>query len=241
VNEINNTRAALDAALSRLNLDVDQSKRDLLLRHLALLFEKNRVLNLTRIDSLEDAVVLHIEDSLSIYPEFQKTEGRFCDIGTGGGFPGLPLGIVSGRPGILLDSVKKKAKAVDEFINALGLSGTLQSRGMRSEELALEMPASFSCVVARAVSSLAAVEELACPLLEFGGSLIAMRGTEIAEDLEAASAAADVLGLELVEQRSFSIGDGRASRSVYRYQRVRESQKKLPRRPGMAQKKPLGY
>jgi 16S rRNA (guanine527-N7)-methyltransferase len=241
MNEINNMRAALDAALSRLELDVDQSKRNLLLQHLDLLYEKNKVLNLTRINSMEDAVIFHIEDSLSIYSEFQKTSGRFCDIGTGGGFPGLPLGIVFGRPGVLLDSVKKKAQAVDEFIRTLGLSDSLQARGIRSEELALEAPASFSCVVARAVSSLAAVEELACPLLEMGGSLIAMRGTEKSEDLEAASAAADVLGLEFMEERHFTIGDDRAARSVYRFERVRESQKKLPRRPGMAQKKPFGY
>ena len=234
-------RAALDAALSRLGLDVDQTKREMLLEHLDLLYEKNKVLNLTRIDSLEDAVVFHVEDSLSIYPEFQKTNGPFCDIGTGGGFPGIPLGIVSGRPGVLLDSVKKKAQAVDQFIKTLGLSDTLQAQGMRSEELALKVPAFFSCVVARAVSSLAAVEELACPLLEMGGSLIAMRGTEKSEDLDAAAKAADILGLELMEERHFTIGDDRAARSVYRFERVREAKKILPRRPGMAQKKPFGY
>lgn len=233
-------RAALDAALSRLGVSLDGEKTSLLLRHLHLLEAKNKELNLTRITSLEDAIVLHIEDSLSVLQEFEHSNGLFCDIGTGGGFPGIPLGIATGRKGVLLDSVKKKARAVQEFIEELGLSDQLRACGLRSEELAMSQSEAFDTVVARAVSSLPAVEELATPLLSYGGQLVAMRGTETPEQLGSAQRASDKLGLELVSKRELAIGEDGIHRSVYVYKRVREPQVKLPRRPGMAQKKPLG-
>ncbi len=234
-------RAAVDAALLRLKLDFDEETREKLITNLKLVIEKNNVLNLTRIDSFEGAVVLHMEDSLSIYPEFMHSSGEFCDIGTGGGFPGLPLAIASYRHGILLDSVKKKALAVQEFIDELGMNQQVQAYGMRSEELCSSCPAKFETVVARAVDKLSVVEEYATPLLTSGGHLIAMRGTESLEDEQAAQNASDQLGLQMIEKRTFSLGPDEVARSVYVYEKVASPLIKLPRRPGMAHKKPLGY
>jgi len=233
-------RAALDAALARLELDCSDEQKELLLRHLELLVKKNEVLNLTRITSFEEAVVLHIEDSLSLLGNFSHSYGDFCDIGTGGGFPGLPLGIVSGRPGVLLDSVKKKAHAVQEFIDQLGLSDQLEARGMRSEELCAERAESFDTVVARAVASLNVVEELASPLLRQNGRLIAMKGIESEEEEKTALKASESLGFELIEKRIFEIGNGTYSRCVYVFEKSGQPTIKLPRRPGMATKRPLG-
>ena len=232
-------RAALDAALSRLNLSLTSEQCELLLSHLHLLSKKNKEINLTRVEDIDEAIVLHVEDSLSILPEFNSFPGTFCDIGTGGGFPGIPLGIASGRSGILLDSVQKKARAVQEFIEELGLSDQLNALGMRSEELAVSGSYSFDVVVARAVSSLNVVEELSTPLLKMNGHLIAMRGSESQEDIQDALNAADVLGLELVERRNFNIGESlEYSRSIFVFERVKEANVKLPRRPGMATKRP---
>lgn len=233
-------RAALDAALGRLELDFKLATKDKLLDYLDLVIEKNKVLNLTRITSFEDAVVLHLEDSLSIYKDFCQTSGKFIDIGTGAGFPGIPLGLTTGRDGVLLDSVKKKAVAVQGFIDELGLSKTLVATGIRSEELAVEHPDSFGVVTARAVSSLPAVEELAAPLLKKGGYLIAMRGVDTPEDIKIAQNAANLLGLDLVERKEFTIGEaGEYSRSVCIFQKVSKPKVKLPRHPGYASKKPL--
>lgn len=232
--------AALDAALSRLGIELDDGRKSLLLGHLHLLERKNEQVNLTRIVSIDEAIVLHVEDSLSVLGEFGHAEGAFCDIGTGGGFPGLPLAIASGRSGVLLDSVKKKARAVQEFVEELGLSGQLRVAAARSEELALEEPGRYDTVVARAVSSLPAVEELATPLLRYGGRLIAMRGRESDEQLSWARGSASKLGLELVSSRDFEIGpDDGIHRSVFVFERVHEPSVSLPRRAGMAQKRPL--
>lgn len=234
-------RAAVDAALLRLKLDFNEDIADKLITNLKLVIEKNKVLNLTRIDSFEDAVVLHLEDSLSIYPEFMHSSGEFCDIGTGGGFPGLPLAIASGRKGILLDSVKKKALAVQEFVEELSLAGQVQALGMRSEELCAERFGEFDTVVARAVDKLSVVEEYASPLLASGGHLIAMRGTESLGDEKAAQIASEQLGLQMIEKRAFSLGPDEVARSVYVFEKNGSPSIKLPRRPGMAHKKPLGY
>ena len=232
-------RAAVVAALSRIGVEVEESVVEGLLDHLKMVIEKNKTLNLTRIDSIEDGIALHIADSLSVLPEFDSTEGQFIDIGTGGGFPGIPLSIATGREGSLLDSVKKKATAVEDFVEQLGMSDRISVYGMRSEELALNRPNAYSVVVARAVCALPSLLELSAPLLKIGGSLIAMKAKESTEDMNAVSKACKILGFEKVSQRSFYIDD-EFERTVYMFNKVDESTVKLPRRPGMAQKKPYG-
>ena len=93
-------------------LDTDKQKK--IQAYLDLVIEKNKELNLTRIETREKGMLLHIEDSLSCIDEFTSQDGPFLDIGTGGGFPGVPLAIASGRTGVLIDSVQKKARAVQE-------------------------------------------------------------------------------------------------------------------------------
>lgn len=160
-------------------LDTDKQKK--IQAYLDLVIEKNKELNLTRIETREKGMLLHIEDSLSCIDEFTSQDGLFLDIGTGGGFPGVPLAIASGRTGVLIDSVQKKARAVQEMIDQLNLSNVIQVRGIRSEELALEVGEKFHTVIARAVSSLPTVLELATPLLVSHGEFIALRGRKMKE------------------------------------------------------------
>ena len=163
-------------------LDTDKQKK--IQAYLDLVIEKNKELNLTRIETREKGMLLHIEDSLSCIDEFTSQDGPFLDIGTGGGFPGVPLAIASGRTGVLIDSVQKKARAVQEMIDELNLSNMIQVRGIRSEELALEVGEKFHTVIARAVSSLPTVLELATPLLVPHGEFIALRGKEDKRSIE---------------------------------------------------------
>lgn len=217
-------------------LDID--KQEKIRAYLELVIEKNKELNLTRIDTKEKGMLLHIEDSLSCLEEFKRQEGEFLDIGTGGGFPGVPLAIATGRTGVLIDSVQKKARAVQEMIEKLELENQIQARGIRSEELALEKGEEFTTVVARAVSSLPAVMELATPLLVPGGELIALRGKKDEVDLEDINHIADKLGLELISRRHIYISET-YERTIYVFKKVSQTSIKLPRRKGMAQKRPL--
>lgn len=217
-------------------LDID--KQEKIRSYLELVIEKNKELNLTRIDTEEKGMLLHIEDSLSCLDEFCNMDGEFLDIGTGGGFPGVPLAIASNRTGVLIDSVQKKARAVQEMIEELGLNNQIQARGIRSEELALEVGERFTTIVARAVSSLPAVMELAAPLLVMDGELIALRGKEDEVDLEAIDTIAEKLGLETISKRHIYISET-YERTIYVFKKVSQAMIKLPRRNGMAQKRPL--
>lgn len=218
---------------------LDIGKQQQIQSYLTLVIEKNKELNLTRIDTEEKGMLLHIEDSLSCLEEFSRQEGDFLDIGTGGGFPGVPLAIASGRTGVLIDSVQKKARAVQEMIEELALSDQIKARGLRSEDLAREVGEHFTTVIARAVSSLPVVMELATPLLVPGGELIALRGKEEEQTPEQIEEVADKLGLELVSKRHIYISEV-YERNIYVYRKTGPASIKLPRRNGIAQKKPLG-
>lgn len=218
---------------------LDIEKQQQIQAYLTLVIEKNKELNLTRIDTEEKGMLLHIEDSLSCLEEFSHQEGNFLDIGTGGGFPGVPLAIATGRTGVLIDSVQKKAKAVQEMIDKLDLGDQIKVRGLRSEDLAREVGERFTTVIARAVSSLPVVMELATPLLLPEGELIALRGKEEEQTPEQLEEVAEKLGLELVSKRHIYISEV-YERSIYVYRKTRPARIKLPRRNGIAQKKPLG-
>lgn len=217
---------------------LERDKQEQILRYLDLVIDKNKELNLTRIDTRDKGILLHIEDSLSCLEEFSKKQGPFLDIGTGGGFPGVPLAIASARPGVLIDSVQKKARAVKEMVHEVELEDQLEVLGCRSEDLAREQPNSFDTVILRAVDSIPSALELATPLLADGGDVILLKARESDEDIEESKKIAKKLGLELVSQRAFKLGD-EFDRYILVYEKVGESEIKLPRRNGMAHKRPL--
>lgn len=207
--------------------------------HLKLVLEENQRSNLTRIVDWQQGQLLHIEDSLLGLPELLAApEGRYGDLGTGGGFPGLPLAIMSGRETLLVDSVAKKTHALDRIIDELGLADRVSTYTGRSEELALDQPASFAVLTARALSSLPSLLELAAPLLEQGGQLICYKAQVEEDELIQATALQDKLGMKLVSTRTALLSDEQTPRTILVFEKVAEPTVKLPRRPGMAQKRP---
>ena len=238
MNITNTERAALDAALLRQEIDIEDEVKDELLCYLHHVMEYNKILNLTRITNIEEAIVLHIEDSLAAYKALRDVQGSFIDIGTGGGFPGVPLALTLSRNAVLLDSVKKKADAVDKILHQMNKNSQIEVLGMRSEELAQIRGNSFDLAITRAVSSLSTVEEYCTPLVKMGGYIVSMRGKDNPNDIDAGMAAAEILGLELVDEKHFFLNDT-YNRVIYTFQRIKESSIKLPRRNGMAHKRPL--
>lgn len=232
-------RAALDAALLRQEIDIDEKVKDDLLIYLHHVMEYNKILNLTRITNIDDAIILHLEDSLAAYKELRAEKGCFIDIGTGGGFPGVPLALTLSQKALLLDSVKKKADAVNKILHQMNKNSQIEVVGKRSEELAFEKGALFDFAITRAVSSLATVEEYCTPLVKMNGLIVSLRGEEDREEIERGMAAADILGLELISERHFLL-DNTYKRVIYTFKRIKESSINLPRRNGMAHKRPLG-
>ena len=236
--------------LSRLLIDslngygiaCSEHQAELLLKHLDLVIEKNKVMNLTRIVDPAEAVYLHIVDSLLILAAEPciSGSGRLLDIGTGAGFPGIPLAVMTDLKAVLIDSVGKKITAVNEFVSALGLAKRVRCDAIRAEELARKSQNSFDYVVARAVSQTNTLVEYAAPLLKMQGSLIVCKANPSDEELSVASRAAQICGLENVSRETFELPQGLGHREILTYKKVRKSQIKLPRRTGLAQHEPLG-
>jgi len=225
---------------SRIGLEVSPEQRKRLVEHLELLMEKNQVMNLTAIKDMDQALELHLEDSLLALPIFLSCgPERFCDLGTGGGFPGIPLGIMSGCHGLLVDSVKKKSLAVQDFIQKLDLEGSLMTSSLRAEEPALKEPRSFDLVTARALSSLPSLVELAAPLLRDKGFLLALKGSPEDAEIMAGDNAASVCGMTLLKREDHILEPSESCRSLFLYQKIAKPRIKLPRRVGLAQRSPL--
>ncbi len=212
----------------------------LLMQHLSLVIQKNENMNLTRIDDVESGIELHIKDSLLATPLLASApQGAFCDIGTGAGYPGIPLAVVSQRRGLLVDSSTKKVAAVQEFINALGLGNQLSVSNLRAEEIALEHRNEFAVVTARAVTTLPALVELASPLLKEGGLLIAFKAHPRPDELNSADEVCKLTGMKYMDTLEGTLCSSTVERRLVIYRRTGKCKIKLPRRNGMAQRHPL--
>ena len=219
---------------------VDANRSALIEHYLELILEVNKTLNLMRIEDSQEARLLHIEDSLSGSKELEVApDGLYGDLGSGGGFPGVPLAIASGRQTLLVDSVKKKMAAVASVIDELGLSAQIGTYNGRIEDLAIDQPEQFSALTARALSRVSVLMELASPLLKNGGHLICYKAQLSDEELDHALSLQKYLGMKLVSDRSFFLSDNETARRIVVFEKYRDAGLKLPRRVGLAQKKPL--
>jgi len=242
--------------LGFLGISSSDKQRDLLLKHLLLMLEKNSQINLTSVTDECDAITLHVVDSCLVAHVVKKylvetsdvithletsdvITHRFLDIGTGGGFPGIPFGIMTGWDGVLIDSVGKKVTAVNEFINTLGLPLQLKADSVRAEQLALNEAQSFGCVIARGVGRMGMLIEYATPFLCDSGVFIASKANINDDEREQAEKIAEICGLECVSCETFELPRDMGHRELDIYKKVEESRVKLPRAIGRAKKRPL--
>jgi len=213
----------------------------IMIDYLVRILDENQRVNLTAVREPTSAVRVHVTDSLSALPELLAApEGLVVDIGSGGGFPGVPLALATRRRTVLLDSVGRKARAVNSVLEAMGpMTCDLEVVTARAEDYAAVNPRLAAVVVARAVAPLPALVELAAPLLQPGGVLIAMKGQPTPDEVAAGDRAAAIVGLRRISDRSFELRGGEGRR-ILTYERVGESTVPLPRRVGLAQNSPLG-
>lgn len=208
--------------------------------YLLAFLEANKQINLTNITDPEQASLLHVEDSLAALEEIEAApEGRYGDLGSGGGFPGVPIALASGRETVLVDSVKKKMRVVQQLIDDLGFDSMITTYDGRIEELAQQQSESFAVLSARALSSLPSLLELASPLLKEDGVLVCYKAQLSEEELEAARHVAQQVAMVETSSRSFMLGDGQTKRTIICFKKHGKPSIALPRRIGMAQKHPL--
>lgn len=222
-------------------LEVSDGLLSDLVRYLDELLTVNQTLNLTRITDRDAAVRLHILDSLTALPEvLAAPAGSLCDIGTGGGFPGLPLAAGTSRRAVLLDSVGKKALAVERILQSGPWKDAIRATAGRAEQHARDFPSAYAVVTARAVAPLASLVELASPLLSPGGVLIALKGSPAALEREDGERAAAWVGMCQTSMRELTLPAGGEQRTILVYEKTGKPRVSLPRREGLAQHSPLG-
>lgn len=219
------------------------NKQEIIDEYLRRVLDINQHINLTNINTFEEASLLHIEDSLSIMEEVNTSiEGELIDLGSGGGFPGVPIAIQSERNTVLIDSVKKKMEAVDNILSSMNLNNISVSC-LRIEEYTTSNIKRFSVAVSRAMTSIPSLLELASPLLKKNGSLIIMKANKQDYDKYDEDIALEKLGMKQTSYREYSLRNESTgkeiNRSVYVFDKVRPATVDLPRRNGVAQKRPI--
>lgn len=226
--------------MDEINSTLSIEQRELLDLHLRYVIEENKTTNLTRITDWETAKILHVEDSLVGVSFIKKApQGDYLDMGTGAGFPGIPIAITTERKTLLADSVGKKVAALNRMITKLSLEGIVSTFQGRIEDLAKDQPENFSVITARALSSLSSLLELASPLLKINGHLICYKSQDIDDELMHAKTVSNKFGMKFIEVQNFTLSDGVTHRSIVVFEKTSKPSISLPRRVGMAQKKPF--
>jgi 16S rRNA (guanine527-N7)-methyltransferase len=231
---------ALERYLVQMAIVLESRQIALLARHIRLVLDANKRVNLTRVTDPLQAVRLHTADSLAVLEDLARANaGPLLDLGSGAGFPGIPIAVTTNRPVLLVDSVAKKVRELDAIVSSLGLLDCVSTSSSRAEVLGRTMRGKFPVVVARAVSELPALVELASPLLAMDGRLYCLKGSPTQEETTRGQAAADLVGMVHMYEREFELPEGAGHRTILCYRKSGKSSVALPRREGLAQNSPL--
>ena len=220
-------------------LGLDAAKAEPLEAFARLVLEKNKVMNLTAITDEADFARLHLLDSAALLSVADFGGKRAVDVGTGAGFPGVPLRILC--PAVkmtLLDSTGKRVDFLREACDTLGLTG-VNCVHARAEEFAAEQREAFDLATSRAVAALPVLCELCLPLVKVGGQFLAMKSARSDEELDGAMDAITVLGGRLADVVDYAIPDSDVIHRVIVIDKADRTPKQYPRQFGQIKKKPL--
>lgn len=229
----------LQSGFEALELTPDRAAIGRYRKYYELLDEVNRVMNLTAISGEEDTARLHFLDCAAILAHVDMRGARVIDVGTGAGFPGLALKIA--QPDIsltLLDSLDKRIGFLRDTVETLEL-GDVECVHARAEEAAQERRESYDFATARAVARLEVLCELCLPFVRVGGCFVAMKGPDVAEELNSAARAISILGGRVEKPISYTIPGTDITHTLVVIKKERPSPAKYPRRWAQIKKQAL--
>lgn len=207
-----------------------------------MLIEKNKVMNLTAITEYEEVINKHFLDSILLGAVMDLNKDySVIDVGTGAGFPGIPLKIVYPQLQVtLLDSLNKRVTFLNEVIDALKLEG-IKGIHARAEEVGRkpEYREAFNICVSRAVANLSTLSEYCLPLVKQSGYFISYKSAEIQEELQQSQKAVNILGGKIRNVEALSIPDTEILRQFVVIEKTKHTPKAYPRKAGIASKNPL--
>lgn len=227
--------------LSEWNIDISDKQLELFERYYDLLVSWNDKINLTSLTEKEDVFVKHFADSLAVLKYTDLSGRSLLDIGTGAGFPGVPLKIMCPECSITLaDSLNKRIKFLDVLIGELDLQGISAVHG-RAEDLAFDdrLREGFDVVTSRAVANLSTLSEYCLPFVNINGTFVSYKSGMIDEELLCAGNAIDTLGGKINRVEKYSVPFTEYDRSICFIDKIRSTDRKYPRKAGTPSKKPL--
>lgn len=228
--------------LEKLNIELNEKQREQFHRYYELLVEWNKVMNLTGITEYDEVNEKHFVDSLAVAKVIDlKKIDTVLDIGTGAGFPGLPLKIAYPHLNVvLMDSLQKRINFLNTVVDELGLKNVENLHG-RAEDYAkkVEYREQFDLCVSRAVANLSTLSEYCIPFTKVGGVFVSYKSGEIDQEVKDSGNAIKLLGGELEEIVKFQLPDTDINRSFVKIKKVAATKKKYPRKSGMPSKEPL--
>ena len=231
-----------DEKLKELDITFSEKQQAQFYRYYELLVEWNKVMNLTGITEYEEVNEKHFIDSLSLVKVLDINKiNTVIDVGTGAGFPGIPLKIAFPHLKVtLLDSLNKRIKYLDTVIDELKLEDIHTIHG-RAEEYARkeEYREKYDLAVSRAVANLSTLSEYCIPYVKIGGMFVPYKSGEIDGEVKAAQTAIKVLGGKQTEVVKFTLPGSDINRSFVKIQKVKSTGKKFPRRAGLPTKEPI--
>ncbi len=226
----------------KLNISFSPDKEDKLVGYMEEILERNQFINLTAITDRDEFIKKHYIDSLLCvgYDEFKEAK-TVIDVGTGGGFPGIPLAIAfPEKKFILIDSLNKRIKIINELCEKLGIHNVKAVHG-RAEELARkkDMRDSFDLCVSRAVANMSTLCEYCLPFVKKGGTFIAYKGPDCGEEVKAAAKAIKVLGGVLDREEKPQFDELPFEHKLLFIHKKENTGSKYPRKAGTPSKEPI--
>lgn len=222
-------------------IDINVSDENIkkLYEYMTILLDWNEKINLTAITNVDEIIEKHFIDSLTIL-RYIKDSDKVIDVGTGAGFPGIPLAINSNANITLLDSLNKRINFLEEVKNTLGLSNVQNIHG-RAEEVARQKNhrEMYNVAVSRAVAPMNILVEYLLPFVKVGGICICMKGPNASEEISNANNAINLLGGKYIDQINIKLKNGEIDRNLIIIKKINNISNKYPRKPGVPTKQPL--
>lgn len=230
----------LEKKAKKMQIELSNQQLEQFYLYMNLLLEWNEKINLTAITDPKEIILKHFIDSITIAP-YLKNAQSILDIGTGAGFPGIPLAILeNSKDFVLMDSLNKRIIFLQEVIQNIALTGVQAIHG-RAEELGKEKEhrEHYDLVTSRAVAKLNILLEYMLPFVKVGGRCICMKSQEIEEELKEAKQAIELLGGKLERVDEIILPESDVKRKIIVIQKVRQTPIKYPRKPGTPTKEPI--
>ena len=232
----------LENGCQELEIQLNGQQKEQFIKFYEYLIEKNKVMNLTGITDFEEVLTKHFLDSLSCVKSIDMTKVKtMIDIGTGAGFPGVPLKIAFPHlQACLLDSLKKRVNFLEETFALLKLEDITAIHG-RAEEFAKNKVyrEQYDLCVSRAVSNLATLSEYCLPYVKVGGHFISYKSGTVQEELQQAEKAVKILGGKIQDVVYFNLPDSEIQRSLVVIEKIKTTPGRYPRKAGTPLKEPL--